>query len=386
MARRPARPGAQPCPGSAARSPRAEVDRHRPRPGRGGLAFRAGRALPAGARPLPHPLPHRVADAPRRRSPDLHRPRGGRHRAPGRVRRGGGVQPRVQAPPGLAPRTVARTAPAPDDFRNDPSGPRRWAQVTLPALSVLDLVPVRSGQATADALASTLSLARVADRLGYQRYWLAEHHNMPAVAATNPPVLIALVAGATDRIRVGSGGVMLPNHAPLVVAEQFALLEAAFPGRIDLGIGRAPGSDPVTSYALRHGAGGVSDEAVNRFPEYVDNVLAMMEPAGVGLSIQGRTYPLKATPGARSVPTIWLLGSSDYSARLAAEKGMPYVFAHHFSGSGTAEALELYRSTFRPSPELLEPRTFLTVNAVVAETEEEAARLALPQLQAMLAL
>jgi luciferase family oxidoreductase group 1 len=253
-------------------------------------------------------------------------------------------------------------------------------------LSVLDLVPVRSDQDTGEALASTLALARVADDLGYERYWLAEHHNMPAVAATNPPVLIGLVAGATSRIRVGSGGVMLPNHAPLVIAEQFALLEAAFPGRIDLGIGRAPGSDPVTSYALRHGAGGVSDEAVTHFPEYVDNVLAMMEPDGVGLSVQGRTYPLKATPGARSVPTIWLLGSSDYSARLAAEKGMPYVFAHHFSGSGTAEALALYRSTFRPSPELAEPRTFLTVNASVAETDEEAYRLALPQLQAMLTL
>jgi len=254
------------------------------------------------------------------------------------------------------------------------------------SLSVLDLVPVRNDQSTADALASTLSLAGLADDLGYQRYWLAEHHNMPAVAATNPPVLIGLVAGATTRIRVGSGGVMLPNHAPLVVAEQFALLEAAFPGRIDLGIGRAPGSDPVTSYALRHGAGGVSDEAVTHFPEYVDNVLAMMEPDGVGLSVQGRTYPLKATPSARSVPTIWLLGSSDYSARLAAEKGMPYVFAHHFSGSGTAEALALYRDSFRPSPELAEPRTFLTVNVSVAETDEEARRLALPQLQAMLAL
>ena len=253
-------------------------------------------------------------------------------------------------------------------------------------LSVLDLVPVRTDQATADAIAATTSLAAVADELGYERYWLAEHHNMPAVAATNPPVLIALVAGATKRIRVGSGGVMLPNHAPLVVAEQFALLEAAFPGRIDLGIGRAPGSDPVTSYALRHGAGGVSDEAVTRFPEYVDNVLAMMSPEGVGLSIQGRAYPLKATPTARSVPTIWLLGSSDYSARLAAEKGMPYVFAHHFSGTGTAEALALYRNGFQPSPELDEPRTFLTVNAVVAESDEEARRLALPQLQSMLAL
>ena len=179
---------------------------------------------------------------------------------------------------------------------------------------------------------------------------------------------------------------MLPNHAPLVVAEQFALLEAAYPGRIDLGIGRAPGTDPVTSFALRHGAGGVTDEAVNRFPEYVDNVLAMMEPEGVGLSVAGRTHALRATPVARSVPTIWLLGSSDYSARLAAEKGMPYVFAHHFSGSGTAEALELYRSTFRPSPELAEPRTFLTVNAVVAESAEEAERRALPNLLMMVAL
>jgi luciferase family oxidoreductase group 1 len=255
-----------------------------------------------------------------------------------------------------------------------------------PTLSVLDLVPVRSDQASRDAVAATLSLARVADELGYRRYWLAEHHNMPAVAATNPPVLIGLVAGATRDIRVGSGGVMLPNHAPLVVAEQFALLEAAYPGRIDLGIGRAPGSDPVTTYALRHGAGGVDDEAVSRFPEYVDNVLAMMDTEGIAIGIQGRSYPLRATPMATSVPDIWLLGSSDYSARLAAEKGMPYVFAHHFSGSGTAEALELYRSAFRPSAALAEPRTFLTVNAVVAPTAEEAHRLALPQLLAMLAL
>jgi len=255
-----------------------------------------------------------------------------------------------------------------------------------PALSVLDLVPVRGDQTTTDALRASTALARTADRLGYRRYWVAEHHNMAAVAATNPPVLIGMLAAATERIRVGSGGVMLPNHAPLVVAEQFALLEAAFPGRIDLGIGRAPGTDPVTSWALRHGAGGVSDEAVARFPEYVENVLAMMDAAGVGISVQGRTHALKATPAATSVPTIWLLGSSDYSARLAAEKGMPYVFAHHFSGQGTAEALELYRSTFRPSPELAEPRTFLTVNAVVADDAAEARRLALPQLQMMLAL
>ena len=228
-------------------------------------------------------------------------------------------------------------------------------------LSVLDLVPVRSDQSTGDALAATRSLAQTADRAGFHRYWLAEHHNMPAVAATNPPVLIAVVAAATSRIRVGSGGVMLPNHAPLVVAEQFAILEAAYPGRIDLGIGRAPGTDPVTSYALRHGAGGVEDEAVARFPEYVDNVIAMMSPDGVGLQIGGRTHPLNATPHAVGRPDVWLLGSSDYSARLAASRGLPYVFAHHFSGNGTAEALALYRSEFRPSAELAEPRLLATL-------------------------
>ena len=253
-------------------------------------------------------------------------------------------------------------------------------------MSVLDLVPVRSDQSTADALAATRRLARVADELGFRRYWLAEHHNMPAVAATNPPVLVAMVAAVTDRIRVGSGGVMLPNHAPLVVAEQFALLEAAHPGRIDLGIGRAPGTDQVTAWALRHGGGGVEDDAVAHFPEYVDNVMAMLSPGGVGLRLAGGSHVLRATPHATSVPDVWLLGSSDYSARLAAELGLPYVFAHHFSGRGTAEALALYRSGFRPSPDQPTPRTFLTVNAVVAPTEEEADRLALPNLRSMVAL
>ncbi len=258
--------------------------------------------------------------------------------------------------------------------------------MTSPTLSVLDLVPVREDQTTSDALSATRALARVADGLGYRRYWLAEHHNMPAVAATNPPVLIAMIAAATERIRVGSGGVMLPNHAPLVVAEQFGLLEAAHPGRIDLGIGRAPGTDPVTSWALRHGAGGVSDEAVNRFPEYVEHVLTLMSPAGAGLSVAGRTHTLRATPVATSVADVWLLGSSDYSARLAGEQGLPYVFAHHFSGSGTGEALELYRSTFRPSEHLEAPRTLVTVNASVAATAAQAERLALPQLLSMLSL
>jgi luciferase family oxidoreductase group 1 len=258
--------------------------------------------------------------------------------------------------------------------------------VTSPALSVLDLVPVRSDQRTGDALAASRSLARVADELGYRRYWVAEHHNMPAVAATNPPVLIAMLAAATERIRVGSGGVMLPNHPPLVVAEQFALLEAAFPGRIDLGIGRAPGTDPLTRYVLRGGSAESADEAVARFPEYVDDVRLLMAPDGVEMQVGGRRQPLRATPNAATVPDVWLLGSSDYSARLAASRGLPYVFAHHFAGQGTAEAIALYRSTYQPSPEHPEPQTFLTVNAAVAETREEAERLALPQVQAMLAL
>jgi luciferase family oxidoreductase group 1 len=255
-----------------------------------------------------------------------------------------------------------------------------------PALSVLDLVPVRSDQTTGDALAASRSLARTADELGYRRYWVAEHHNMPAVAATNPPVLIAMLAAATERIRVGSGGVMLPNHEPLVVAEQFALLEAAYPGRIDLGIGRAPGTDPLTRYVLRGGSASSADDAVARFPEYVDDIRVLMGVEGVEIALGGRRQPLRATPHATSVPTVWLLGSSDYSARLAADRGLPYVFAHHFAGQGTAEALALYRSTYQPSPEHPEPQTFLTVNAVVAETAEEAQRLALPQVQAMVSL
>jgi luciferase family oxidoreductase group 1 len=256
--------------------------------------------------------------------------------------------------------------------------------VSIQRLSVLDLIPVRAGQTTGDALAASVRLAQVAEAAGIHRYWIAEHHNMPAVASTNPPVLIAMLAAATQTIRIGSGGVMLPNHAPLVVAEQFALLEAAHPGRIDLGIGRAPGSDPVTGWALRHGGPETADP--NRFDEHVENLIAMMEPAGVGLQLQGRSYGLKATPYAVGRPDVWLLGSSDYSARLAAAKGMPYVFAHHFSGDGTAAALDLYRSTFRPSDISSTAQTFLTVNVVVAPTRQEAERLVRPQLLAMVAL
>ena len=256
--------------------------------------------------------------------------------------------------------------------------------MSIRRLSVLDLIPVRDGQSTGQALAASVALAQRAEAAGFHRYWVAEHHNMPAVASTNPPVIIAMLAGATRELRVGSGGVMLPNHAPLVVAEQFALLEAAYPGRIDLGIGRAPGSDPVTGWALRHGGPQTGD--ADRFGEHVDNLIAMMEPAGVGLQLQGQSYALRATPHALGRPTPWLLGSSDYSARLAAAKGLPYVFAHHFSGDSTAAVLDLYRSSFTPSDVSPAPQTFLTANVVVAPTQEEAEWLARPYVLAMVAL
>lgn len=254
-------------------------------------------------------------------------------------------------------------------------------------LSVLDLVPVRSDQTTSDALAATVHLAKTADELGYTRYWVAEHHNMPAVAATSPPVVLAYLAAQTTQLRLGSGGVMLPNHAPLAVAEQFALLEAAAPGRIDLGIGRAPGSDPVTSMALR-GAAGRDDSDIENFPQYLDDVTALMSTSGVKVAVRSRglldqNYVLKATPAAASEPRLWLLGSSLYSAHLAAAKGLPYVFAHHFSGQGTEEALATYRSEFRPSDLAAEPVTFMTVNASVAPTREEAMDLMLPNLHMM---
>ncbi|MGX5696815.1 LLM class flavin-dependent oxidoreductase [Agromyces soli] len=249
------------------------------------------------------------------------------------------------------------------------------------SLSVLDLIPVRNGQTSGDAVRASMALARLADRLGYARYWFAEHHNMPSVASTTPPVLIAAAAAQTERIRVGSGGVMLPNHAPLVVAEQFAALEALAPGRVDLGLGRAPGSDPVITQLLRI-SGPTAD--VDRFPDHIADILAMLSPDGATLRLtSGREYPIQATPAASAAPTVWLLGSSDYSARLAAELGLPYVFANHFSGEGLERALELYRTGYRPSEAHPEPVTFLTANVVVAETAAEASDRALPQLRAM---
>ncbi|WP_341941265.1 LLM class flavin-dependent oxidoreductase [Microbacterium sp. LWH10-1.2] len=253
--------------------------------------------------------------------------------------------------------------------------------MTSTALSVLDLVPVRSGQTSAEAIAASLSLAQTADRLGYRRYWFAEHHNMPAVASTTPPVLIAAAATRTTSIRLGSGGVMLPNHAPLIVAEQFAALEAIAPGRIDLGLGRAPGSDPVITQLLR-GSGTTSD--VEQFPRHVQDIAALLSGDGATVRFtSGGEYTVHATPAATSSPEVWLLGSSDYSAQLAASHGLPYVFANHFSGQGLERALDLYRTGYRPSEEHPEPRTFLTVNAVAAPTQDEAEARALPQLRMM---
>jgi len=255
------------------------------------------------------------------------------------------------------------------------------------ALSVLDLVPVRAGQTSAQAIAASVDLVQTADRLGYRRYWFAEHHNMPAVASTTPPVLAAAAAARTERIRVGSGGVMLPNHSPLVVAEQFAALEALAPGRIDLGIGRAPGSDPVITQLLRQ-SGTTSD--VDRFPDNVADIVALVSSEGASIRLvspsnhtSGGTYGVHATPAATSAPEVWLLGSSDYSAQLAAAYGLPYVFANHFSGEGLERALDLYRSQFQPNEQHPEPRTFLTANVIAAPTAEEAEDRALPQLHMM---
>lgn len=231
-------------------------------------------------------------------------------------------------------------------------------------LSVLDLAPVATGVSSAQALADTLSLARTAERLGFSRYWVAEHHGMPGVASSAPAVLIGAVAAATERLRVGSGGVMLPNHAPLVVAEQFGMLEALHPGRIDLGIGRAPGTDPRTAAALRRSVDGLSAED---FPEHLGQLRGFFRGAVPGLT---------AVPAEGNEPSLWLLGSSGYSAQLAGLLGLPFAFAHHFSAANTLPALALYRASFRPSEELAVPHAMVCVSVVCAEDDERARWLA----------
>lgn len=224
--------------------------------------------------------------------------------------------------------------------------------------SVLDLSPICEGSSARDALHHTLALARHAEALGFERYWLAEHHNMPGIASAATSVVIGYVAGGTTRIRVGSGGVMLPNHAPLVIAEQFGTLEALYPGRIDLGLGRAPGTDPATARALRRDLAA----ATQRFPEDVLELQALL-----GMPSEGQR--LHAIPGEGSSVPIWILGSSLFGAGLAAALGLPFAFASHFAPELLIEALRRYRHRFDPSPQRASPYAMLTVNVLVAETD-----------------
>jgi luciferase family oxidoreductase group 1 len=245
-------------------------------------------------------------------------------------------------------------------------------QVRRVPLSILDLAVVAEGASSAAALADTTRLAQRAEALGYTRFWVAEHHNMPLVASTTPAVLIAHVAAVTSKIRVGSGGVMLPNHPPLVVAEQFAMLEALHPNRIDLGIGRAPGTDPTTAAALRRTPGGLG---VEEFPRHVLDVMGML---GDRRTVDGMWGRFAATPAPTTAPTVVLLGSSDYSAQLAGRLGLPFAFAHHFDTGGTLMALDIYRQHFEPSPVLEQPYAIITANVLAADTEEQAAWFAAP--------
>lgn len=239
-------------------------------------------------------------------------------------------------------------------------------------LSVLDLAMVAEGQSSSQALAATTRLAVRADELGYLRFWVAEHHNMATVASTSPAVLMAHVAANTERIRVGSGGVMLPNHAPLVIAEQFALLESLHPGRIDLGVGRAPGTDRSTALALR---GRADNRDSDDFPT---NLIEVMGLLGDRRGNHGLWLQFRATPEATSSPLVVPLGSSGFSAQLAGLLGLPFAFAHHFDMGGTIEAVRLYRQSFEPSPVLAEPYTIVSASAIAATSAEEADWLAGP--------
>jgi luciferase family oxidoreductase group 1 len=237
-------------------------------------------------------------------------------------------------------------------------------------LSILDLSPVAAGSSGAVSLRNSLDLARLADHLGFTRYWIAEHHNLPSIASSAPDIMIGQIAAATERVRVGSGGVMLPNHAPLMVAERFKVLEALFPGRIDLGLGRAPGTDPVTSYALRRrqDAGG-DDDFLQRFQE-----LILFESNAFP---EGHPFrSVRAMPEDVALPPIWLLGSSGYSAQLAATVGAGFSFAHHFSDYDAAAAMLSYRDQFKPSPARAVPYAILACAAVCADSDAEAERLA----------
>jgi luciferase family oxidoreductase group 1 len=233
-------------------------------------------------------------------------------------------------------------------------------------LSVLDLAPIPDGGSAGEALRATTELAKHAESLGFTRFWVAEHHGMPGIASSSPPVLIGHIADATETIRVGSGGVMLPNHTSLVVAEQFGMLEALHPGRIDLGIGRAPGTDQATAAALRH-------RGPDEFPRQLTDLLGFFTgqwPTGHPLAT------VHAVPGEGNGPDMWLLGSSGYSAQVAGTLGLPFAFAHHFMPANTLPALELYRESFRPSETLAKPYAMVAAGVICAETDERARFLA----------
>jgi luciferase family oxidoreductase group 1 len=234
----------------------------------------------------------------------------------------------------------------------------------MPRLSILDLSPIIEGGDAATAFRNTVDLAQHAERLGYHRFWLAEHHNLPGIASAATSVVIGHVAGQTKSIRVGAGGIMLPNHAPLVIAEQFGTLESLFPGRIDLGLGRAPGSDQLTARALRRFLGSSGDT----FPQDVLELQSYFSPAKPGQAVQ-------AVPGARLNVPLYLLGSSDFSARLAAELGLPFAFASHFAPDYLEVALELYRREFQPSAALSSPYVMIGAGVFAAASDAEARRL-----------
>ena len=240
--------------------------------------------------------------------------------------------------------------------------------------SLLDLAPVCEGSTPAQAFANSLNLARHAEALGYTRYWLAEHHNMPGIASAATALLIGHIAGGTSTLRVGAGGVMLPNHAPLQVAEQFGTLASLYPGRIDLGLGRAPGTDQATLQALRrHYAG------AEAFPSDVMELLRYFEPVQPG-------QPVQAVPGAGLEVPVWILGSSLFGAQLAAALGLPYAFASHFAPAAMSEALALYHRDFKPSRRLRAPYAMLALNVVAADTRAQAQRLFTTQQQAFVRL
>lgn len=241
--------------------------------------------------------------------------------------------------------------------------------------SLLDLSPITEGHTATDALHNTLDLARQAERLGYTRFWVAEHHAMPGIASAATALVIGYIAGGTTTIRVGAGGVMLPNHSPLIIAEQFGTLESLYPGRIDLGLGRAPGTDQLTMRALRRDPTRTGDT----FPQDLQELRHYFEPAR-------EAQVVRAVPGEGLSIPIWLLGSSDFSASLAAHLGLPFAFASHFAPDYLFHALEIYRSTFKPSAQLERPYAMIGVNVFAADTDAEAARLATSMQQQFLAL